>query len=95
MKHDQLGDNDNGDVDPTFDDILEPEPISPPPSSSHAAQPSSEINSVILDAIHSLSNNIQGLREDVNSRLSTLEMQMTSLLARFPSTPPFSPHHDD
>ncbi|MBA0573517.1 hypothetical protein Golob_000789, partial [Gossypium lobatum] len=33
--------------------------------------------------------------EDVNSRLSTLDTQMASLLARFPSTPPFSPHHDD
>ncbi|MBA0575252.1 hypothetical protein Golob_024342 [Gossypium lobatum] len=33
--------------------------------------------------------------EDVNSHLLTLEMQMASLLARFPSTPPFSPLHDD
>ncbi|MBA0717689.1 hypothetical protein Golax_005483 [Gossypium laxum] len=53
-----------------------------------------EINSAILDAIHFLGNDVWGLRDDVNSRLSTLVTQMASLLARFPSTPPFSPSVD-
>ncbi|KAH1055972.1 hypothetical protein J1N35_034037 [Gossypium stocksii] len=95
MKHDQPRDNQDDDVDAAFDDILVPDPVAPPPSSSHAAQPSSKVNSAILDAIRSLSNNIQGLREDFNSRLSTLERQMASLFARFPSTPLFSSYHDD
>ncbi|KAK5825930.1 hypothetical protein PVK06_020814 [Gossypium arboreum] len=94
-KIDSLADNKDDDIDTTFYDILIPEPVAPPASSSHAVQPSSKVNSVILDSIHSLSNDIRGLREDVNSHLSTLETQMASLLAHFPSTPPFSPHHDD
>ncbi|KAH1073639.1 hypothetical protein J1N35_025967 [Gossypium stocksii] len=52
------------------------------PSSEHAlllalsfqaSQPSSELNTAILDAIHSLGNDVRGLRKDVNTRLSTLE----------------------
>ncbi|MBA0729432.1 hypothetical protein Golax_025947, partial [Gossypium laxum] len=35
-----------------------PDPVPPPPSSSHVAQPSSEVNSANLEAIHSSSNNI-------------------------------------
>ncbi|MBA0798217.1 hypothetical protein Gohar_008830 [Gossypium harknessii] len=58
MKHDQPGENEDDDVDATFDDISAPDPVPPPPSLSHAAQPSSEVNSAILDAIHSLSNDI-------------------------------------
>ncbi|MBA0731235.1 hypothetical protein Golax_023292 [Gossypium laxum] len=34
------------------------DPVPPLPSSSHAAQPFSKVNSAILDAIHSLSNDI-------------------------------------
>ncbi|MFQ6667206.1 hypothetical protein Gotur_033307, partial [Gossypium turneri] len=70
IKHDRLGDNKDDNVDASFDDISVLEPISPPPSLSHAAQSSSKVNSAILDAIHSLSNDIRGLREDVNSHLS-------------------------
>ncbi|KAH1113977.1 hypothetical protein J1N35_007355 [Gossypium stocksii] len=95
MKYDQPGENKDDDVDAAIDDIPAPNPVPRPPSSSHVAQPSSEVNSAILDAIHSLSNDIRGLREDVNSHLSTLETQMASLLARFLSTPPFSPYPDD
>ncbi|KAK5785818.1 hypothetical protein PVK06_040437 [Gossypium arboreum] len=58
MKHDQLGGNEDDHVHATFDDILDPDPIPPPHSLSHAAQPSSKVNSAILDAIHSLSNDI-------------------------------------
>lgn len=108
IKSDQLVENEDEDIEATFEDIpehdhvLSPEHFPPPASSSHAAQPSSKINGVILDAIHSLGNDVRGPRDKVrshrdkvNSRLSTLEMQMTSLLAHFPSTPPFSPHDDD
>ncbi|MBA0799786.1 hypothetical protein Gohar_010276, partial [Gossypium harknessii] len=70
MKHDQPGDNKDDNIDAAFDDILKPNPVAPPPFSSHAAQPSSEVNSAILDAIHSLHNDIRGLRKDVNSHLS-------------------------
>ncbi|KAK5819549.1 hypothetical protein PVK06_024557 [Gossypium arboreum] len=55
MKHDQRRDSDDDDIDTAFDDISEPEPISPLPSSSHADQPSSEVNSAILNTVHSLS----------------------------------------
>ncbi|MBA0784466.1 hypothetical protein Gotri_026677 [Gossypium trilobum] len=107
VKRDHQVENEDEDVEGVFEDIPTPEPVlSPkhaPPSvlSSPAVQPSSKINGVILDAIHSLSNDGRGLRDEVqshrdevNSRLSTLEMQMTSLLAHFLSTPPFSPHDD-
>ncbi|MBA0750751.1 hypothetical protein Gogos_002140 [Gossypium gossypioides] len=57
----------SGDVEGAFEDILTPEHASPPTSSSQATQPSSQINGVILDAIHSLSNDIQGLRDEVRS----------------------------
>ncbi|MBA0812817.1 hypothetical protein Gohar_026753 [Gossypium harknessii] len=39
MKHDQPGDNEDDDIDTTFDDILVPEPIAPPLSLSHTAPP--------------------------------------------------------
>ncbi|MBA0551884.1 hypothetical protein Golob_022742, partial [Gossypium lobatum] len=102
IKSDHPMDNEDDDIDATFEDVSTPEPAPPPASSLHATQPSFEVNSAILDAIHSLSNDVQGLqeevrshREDINSKLSTLESQMTSILAHFPSTPILSPPHDD
>ncbi|KAK5825994.1 hypothetical protein PVK06_020893 [Gossypium arboreum] len=59
--------NEDDDNEGSFQDILAlehvPSPDHAPPlaSSSEAAQPSSEINGVILNAIHSLSNNVRGL----------------------------------
>ncbi|KAH1046649.1 hypothetical protein J1N35_037433 [Gossypium stocksii] len=53
------------------------------------------INVAFFDALHSLINDLLGFKDDVNSRLSSLEMQMTSLLSHFPSTPPSSSHDDD
>ncbi|MBA0662362.1 hypothetical protein Goklo_006495, partial [Gossypium klotzschianum] len=58
MKHDHPTDNEDDGVDIGLDDIQVPYPIAPPASSLHAAQPFSEVNSVVLDAIHSLSNDI-------------------------------------
>ncbi|MBA0784938.1 hypothetical protein Gotri_026440 [Gossypium trilobum] len=107
VKSDHLVENEDENVEGAFEDIPAPEHVPspehalPPVSSSPNAQPSFEINGVILDVIHSLSNDVQGLRDEVrshrdevNSSLSTLEMQMASLFTRFPSTPPFSPHDD-
>ncbi|KAH1031802.1 hypothetical protein J1N35_043976 [Gossypium stocksii] len=116
LKSDHPTKHGKGYTNAAFEDFSAPVHAPPPTSSSHATQPSSKVNSAMLDAILSLSNDVWGLRkedrtnsdevwglreefqsyrEDVNSRLSTLESQMASLLACFPSTPPFSPPHDD
>ncbi|KAK5840133.1 hypothetical protein PVK06_009012 [Gossypium arboreum] len=94
-------DDDDYDDEGAFEHIPSPWHASPPTSSSYATQPSSEVNSAILDAIHLLSNYVRGLkdevrsyREDVNTRLPTLEAQMASLVAHSLSTPPFSTSDD-
>ncbi|KAK5811302.1 hypothetical protein PVK06_026631 [Gossypium arboreum] len=87
VKSDHLAENEDKHIESAFKDIPAPEHVpshehAPPPASfSQATQPSSEINSVILDVIHSLINNVRGLRDEVpshknevNSKLSTLEM---------------------
>ncbi|MBA0867902.1 hypothetical protein Goshw_005730 [Gossypium schwendimanii] len=102
IKSDHPVDNEDDDIAATFEDVLAPNPALPLTSSSYIAQSSSKVNSAILHAIHSLSNDVRGLqeevrsrREDINSKLSSLESQMASLLACFPLTPTFSPPHDD
>ncbi|MBA0626903.1 hypothetical protein Godav_004483 [Gossypium davidsonii] len=72
-----------------FEDVLAPKHVPPLVAPSQATHPSSDINVAILDVLHSLSNEIWGFRYEVNTRLSSLEMQMTSLLAHHPSTPLF------
>ncbi|KAK5772014.1 hypothetical protein PVK06_048273 [Gossypium arboreum] len=79
--------NDDDNVEGTFECILVPEHVPPVASFSQAAQPSSEINVTILNALHYLRNDVRGLRDKVrshkdkvNSQLSTLEMQMASHL---------------
>ncbi|KAK5842236.1 hypothetical protein PVK06_004570 [Gossypium arboreum] len=73
--------NEDDDVEGAFEDILAPKHVPPLATSSQATQPSSEINVSIIDALHSLSNDVQGLkdkvrthRDKINSWLSTLEM---------------------
>ncbi|KAK5775233.1 hypothetical protein PVK06_043105 [Gossypium arboreum] len=75
---------------PTHEHIHSPKYVPPLASVSHATQPSFKINGDILDAIHSLSNDVQELveevrshKDEVNSRLSTLETQISSLLITF------------
>ncbi|KAK5819223.1 hypothetical protein PVK06_024195 [Gossypium arboreum] len=50
--------NEDDNIDATFEDVLALEPTPPPASSSHAAQPSSEVNSTILDAIYFFRNDV-------------------------------------
>ncbi|KAK5793853.1 hypothetical protein PVK06_035016 [Gossypium arboreum] len=62
VKSDHLMENEDEDVEGTFEDIIAPEHVPslkhapPPASSSLAAKPSPEINGAILDVVHSLSN---------------------------------------
>lgn len=102
IKSDHSADNEHDNLDVVFEDFSALEHVPPPASSSQASQPSYEINNAILAAMRSLRNDVRGLlkevqshKKDVKSWLSTLETQMASLLARFPSTPRFSPHNDD
>ncbi|KAK5839580.1 hypothetical protein PVK06_008383 [Gossypium arboreum] len=75
---------DDNDDEGAFKHVPSPEHAPPLASSSYVVQPFSEVTITLFDAIYSLNNDARGLREDVNSRLSTLEAQMMSLLAHFP-----------
>ncbi|KAH1032122.1 hypothetical protein J1N35_044296 [Gossypium stocksii] len=73
--------NEDDNVEGAFEDILVPEHVPPLATYSQTAQPSSEINVAILNALPFLGNDVRGLRDEVrsyrdavNSRLSMLEM---------------------
>lgn len=57
--------NENVDVEGIFEDIPSLEHVPSPTTSSQATQPSSDVNVFILDALHSLSNNVWGLKDEV------------------------------
>ncbi|KAH1121714.1 hypothetical protein J1N35_004874 [Gossypium stocksii] len=63
LKSDHPTEHEDDDVDPAFEDFLAQEHAPPPTSSLHFVQPSLKVNSAMLDAIHSLSNEVWGLRE--------------------------------
>ncbi|KAK5812495.1 hypothetical protein PVK06_027926 [Gossypium arboreum] len=50
---------DDDDDDSAFEHVPSPKHAPSLASSSHAAQPSSEVNNTLFNAIHSLSNNVR------------------------------------
>ncbi|KAK5825940.1 hypothetical protein PVK06_020827 [Gossypium arboreum] len=87
--------HEDNDAEGAFEDVLAPKHVPTSAAPFQATHPSSDINVAILDILYSLSNNIWGFRYEVNTRLSSLEMQMTSLLAHHPLSPPFFPSDDN
>ncbi|KAK5826158.1 hypothetical protein PVK06_021069 [Gossypium arboreum] len=69
IKSGHLEKNEDEDFEGAFEDILNlehvpsPEHVPPPASSYHATQPLFDINIAILDTLHSLSSNVQGLQD--------------------------------
>ncbi|MBA0865494.1 hypothetical protein Goshw_012729 [Gossypium schwendimanii] len=58
IKRDHLVNNKDEDINAAFEDVPALEPTPPQAFSSHTAQPFFEVNSAILDAILSLSNDV-------------------------------------
>ncbi|KAK5772043.1 hypothetical protein PVK06_048304 [Gossypium arboreum] len=87
--------HEDDDAEGAFEDVLtsehvpSPKHVPLPVAPSQATYSYPNINGAILDALHSLSNNLRGYRDVVNTMLLSLEMQMASLLAHYPLTPPF------